>query len=167
MARKKFVKTVKEKQRANFEDSEDPGIVPKKFWSHVKFSSNSIRIPEIVSYAKRIRNNASDQAELFNEFFYDQFSCSSTYDRHFEPLVQESEKEFYISRFGVLKLLQNINSNKAAWPDGIHGKVLKNCATSLALPLSILYNNCYNIGSIPAEWRSANIVPVHKKAIKV
>ena len=64
---------VKEKQRANFEDSEDPSIVPKIFWSHVKFSSYSTRIPEIVSYGKRIRNNASDQAELFNEFFLTNF----------------------------------------------------------------------------------------------
>ena len=112
-----------------------------------------------------IRNNASDQAELFNEFFYDQFSCPSTYDIPFEPL-DEPDKEFYISRFGVLKLLQNINSNKAAGPDGIHGKILKNCATSLALPLSLLYNKCYNIGSIPNEWKSANVVPFHKKGDK-
>ena len=82
------------------------------------------------------------------------------------PSPNDSDNEFYISRFGVLKLLQNINSNKAAGPDGIHGKILKNCATSLALPLSLLYNKCYNTGSIPNEWKSANVVPVHKKGDK-
>ena len=67
----------------------------------------------------------------------------------------------------VLKLLQNIKSNGAAGPDEIHGKISKNCATSLAFPLSILYNKCYNIRSIPNKWKDANIVPVHKKGDKI
>ena len=37
------------------------------------------------------------------------------------------------------------------------------CSFSLALPLSLLYNKCYNTGLIPNEWKAANVVPVHKK----
>ena len=63
-------------------------------------------------------------------------------------------------------MLNNINPNKAPGPDGIHGKVLKNCATSLAQPLSILFNLSYRTGQIPNEWKSANVVPVFKKGDK-
>ena len=39
----------------------------------------------------------------------------------------------------IRKLRSNINPNKACGPDGIHGRILKNCPNSLAKPLSILF----------------------------
>ncbi len=63
-------------------------------------------------------------------------------------------------------MIGNINSNKACGPDGIHGKVLKNCASSLAYPLSLLFKLSYNTGCVPAEWKLAHVVPVHKKGCK-
>ena len=44
--------------------------------------------------------------------------------------------------------------------------VLRNCAASLAKPLSLLFNTSYNTGCIPAEWKLALVVPVHKKGEK-
>ena len=63
-------------------------------------------------------------------------------------------------------MLAKINSNKAGGPDAIYGKILKNCAVSLAYPLSILFRISYNTGCIPREWKLANVVPVHKKGAK-
>ena len=53
-----------------------------------------------------------------------------------------------------------MNANKAAGPDGIHGKLLKFCASSIAKPLSIIYNKCFKSGTIPDIWKLGNIVPV-------
>ena len=61
---------------------------------------------------------------------------------------------------------KSINVNKACGPDGISGKNLKNCAGSLAYPLSLLYKLSYNSGIIPQEWKLANVVPVFKKGSK-
>ena len=66
--------------RSTLRKEHDPTLIPKRFWSHVKSTSNSSRIPECVSYGGRFRNNAKDQSELFNAFFYDQFSSPSNYD---------------------------------------------------------------------------------------
>ena len=66
----------------------------------------------------------------------------------------------------IEKFLSCINSNKACGPDGIHGKILKNCSKSLAYPLSILFKLSYNYGLLPTDWKCANIVPVHKKGPK-
>ena len=63
----------------------------------------------------------------------------------------------------VKQFLDNVNINKAAGPDGIHGSVLKYCSDSLCRPLSIIFKLAYNTGIIPTEWKYANIVPVHKK----
>ena len=70
------------------------------------------------------------------------------------------------NRNRVHKHLSNINSNKASGPDGIHGKILKNCSGSLAYPLSLILKVSYNTGSLPKEWKLANVVPIHKKGGK-
>ena len=62
--------------------------------------------------------------------------------------------------------MKDINVNKAAGPDGIHGKVLKNCKEGIAYPLSHLFSISYNSGQIPSEWKYANVVPVYKKGTK-
>ena len=44
--------------------------------------------------------------------------------------------------------------------------MLKNCASSLAYPISLLFKLSYNSGGVPAEWKLAHVVPVHKKGSK-
>ena len=126
--------------RSNLNNVEDdPALVSKKFWSHVKATSNSTRIPETVSYNGRFRNNINDQTELFNEFFSDQFSDASNYNIPIN-FKNDQDIDFSISHLEVRKLLKNINPSKAPGPDGIHGKILKNCSVGIAYPLSLIYN---------------------------
>lgn len=49
-------------------EEDDPTLISKKFWSHVKSMSNSSRIPETVSYKGSFRNNPKDQSEHMNIF---------------------------------------------------------------------------------------------------
>ena len=63
-------------------------------------------------------------------------------------------------------LLRNINPNKAQGPDGINGRILKNCAATLSYPISKLFELSYSTGDIPDEWKLANVVPIHKKGSK-
>ena len=164
--RKDFKNLVQDKMRSNLNDDDsDPALVSKKFWSHVKKMSNCSRIPETVSYGGRFRNTVEDQSELFNKFFSDQFSDPSMYDIPID-FRNDHEINFIISHHDVRKLLQNLNSNKAQGPDGIHGMVLKKCAFSIAYPLSLIYNTSYKTGIIPDEWKLAHVVPVHKKGSK-
>ena len=151
--------------RANFYDEEDPALISKKIWKHLKLTSGSTRIPETVSYGSRFRNDSDDQAELFNEFFSDQFSDSSDYniDINFD---NDDNNNIDFNFRQVRSLLNKVNVNKAVGPDGIHGKILKNCASSLAYPLSLIFKTSYNTGQIPNDWKLANVVPVHKKGSK-
>ena len=54
--------------------SNDTNIITKKFFSYLITSSKSHRIPESINYSGVIRTEPKDQAELFNTYFYDQFS---------------------------------------------------------------------------------------------
>ena len=149
--------------RLNVEDESDTSLISKKFWKYVKSKTNSTRIPETVWYKNKFRSKPIDQANLFNEFFSDQFSLESKYDIEID---MESNDRFFDVKFhelDVLLLLKDINPSKTAGPDGIHGMVLKNCASTLAKPLTIMFNISFVTGSIPNEWKLASVVPVHKK----
>ena len=163
--RKDFKNLVKEKMRANVIDEEDPALISKKFWKHLKFTSGSSRIPETVTYHTRFRNNYKDQAELFNEFFADQFSDTSRYDIDID-FSNDAVNDIDFNFRRIRTLLNKINVSKAIGPDGIHGMVLKHCAGSIAYPLSLIFKTSYNTGQVPDEWKLANVVPVHKKGSK-
>ena len=163
--RKQCKNLVEKKMNDNFEDEENRNHITKKFWSYVKSKSKSHRIPEVVSYKNRIRSNPRDQCELFNKYFFDQFSSPSAYDIN----IDYTNDHLYRINFepDIIKThLMNINPNKAQGPDLIHGRILKECASTLAYPLSRLFKLSYESGNIPADWKLANVVPVHKKGSK-
>ena len=164
--RSDFKKLVQSKMRDNLIDIDgDPALIPKKFWSFVKSTSNSHRIPDCINYGIKFRTNKQDQCELFNEFFSDQFSTPSNYniaiDYSHDPM-----SNFTIHPSVIQEVLSKIKTNKAQGPDKIHGKVLKNCAFSLAYPLSIIFNMCFQCGELPSEFKIANVVALHKKGSK-
>ena len=161
-ARKEFKKLVSQKMRENLYDYEDTNLLSKKFWTYVKRTNKSNRIPEIVFRGSSISSDTKTKADMFNKFFYDQFSEPSIYNT---DITFESDNDFDIdfSPSRVRALLAAINTNKACGPDEIPGMVLKMCSDSVALPLSIIYKLVYNTGSLPLEWKLSNIVPISKK----
>ena len=63
----------------------------------------------------------------------------------------------------VYKLLKNLNPNKAAGPDNITPRVLKELATHVAPILTIIFRCSYQTSEVPDIWKSANMCPVYKK----
>ena len=163
--RKKFKDIAAEKMRDNMYNTDDPALIMKKFWGHVKSNSKTHRNSDTIYYKGRFRNCNTDKANLFNTFFYEQFSQASNYDIGLDWSNDDTfEINFCNNKVG--DLLLKVNSNKACGPDGIHGEILKNCAVSLAHILSIMFKISYNLGYVPLEWKMAHVVPVHKKGSK-
>ena len=152
--------------RANFDDELNPNCITKKFWSSVKSASKSARIPEKMHLENTIRNNLEDIANLFNQHFYNQFSDSSNYDIDID-FSNDPFSEFTINESCIYNALKQLNPNKSRGPDNIGGLLLKNCARSISYPLTIMFNTSFRTGSLPTEWKMANIVPVFKKGIKL
>ena len=165
-SRREFKKLAEQKMRENIlTDDNASDLITKKFWSHVKSKTKSTRIPETVHLGDTYRSGTEEKAELFNVFFYNQFSKPSKYDISVNFDLGESFNiDFSLSK--VENLLSDINSSKAMGPDGIHGKMLKNCSKGLAGPLSKLFQICYYNCKLPSDWKSAHVVPVHKKGSK-
>jgi hypothetical protein len=51
----------------------------KKVWSHVKANSKNHRIPECMHRKDRYRSIPKEKCDLFNDYFFDQFSEVSNY----------------------------------------------------------------------------------------
>ena len=67
---------------------------------------------------------------------------------------------------GILKLIRNLNPNKASGSDGISGQMLLICDASVVRPLSIIFKNILSTSVYPDLWKLANVTPIFKKEDK-
>jgi hypothetical protein len=70
-----------------------------------------------------------------------------------------------VSETDVRKQLCKQKVRKAPGPDGISGKVLKECSQQLAGILTILFNKSLSIGYVPSPWKESTLVPLPKSYI--
>ena len=109
------------------------------------------------------------KAELFNSFFSEQ--CSILLNRsklatNLAPRTDQSVTSINFSRDDILKIIQNLNPNKAHDPDKVSIRMIKICGKSLSKPFEMVFKSCVIKGEYPSEWKKANVVLVHKKSDK-
>ena len=63
-------------------------------------------------------------------------------------------------------LLHHLDTHRSMEPDGIHPGVLRELAEVLTKPHSIIYQQYWLTGEVPADWKLANVMPVYKKGWK-
>ncbi len=150
----------------------DPHIGPKKFWSIMKElygSKVEAAIPPIIDNNITYSSNL-DKANLFADYFASQCSLDPPSDGFALPPLNYltdariSTVDFYVA--DVKAILSHLNTSKANGPDGISNRVLKECADSLAVPLTDLFNKSMNEGVFPRLWKLSNVSPVYKKALR-
>ncbi|KAK4816605.1 hypothetical protein QYF61_018653 [Mycteria americana] len=82
----------------------------------------------------------------------------------FQGLIRKSEKEVF-TRICSDRTRDNGSKLKDLSPE-IHPRVLKELADVLTKPLSIIYQQSWLTGEVPADWRLANVTPIFKKGRK-
>ena len=150
--------------RASFDDQNRNNLT-KKFWSYIKSTSKSTRIPELVYLNGKTSSDSKTKTDMFNEFFYNQFTETSQYDVNISfDTGSNFDIDFNVAR--VRDIISKLDSNKAQRPDNIHGLIFKKCSRVLAKPLSLIFTVIYNTGLLPEEWKLSNVIPVFKKGDK-
>ena len=137
----------------------------KPFWRFVKSRKQDFVGIAPLKRMGRLLNDSKDKAEIlvsqFKSVFTQEGDNSSLPDT--SKRAKESIPHLYITSEGVEKLLRGINPSKAQGPDRIPNLVLKTCAVQLAPGLATIFQRSVDAGTLPSDWRSANIAPVFKK----
>ena len=63
----------------------------------------------------------------------------------------------------VEEILKSLPLGKAAGPDSINNRLLKELAHPLSIPLCDLFNFFLTTGKVPQIWKQANVSPIYKK----
>jgi hypothetical protein len=106
-------------------------------------------------------------ANFINNYFKSVFTSHELNDP--TPNLQtRTDKTFSINPFAsfssmnVEKYLTELDTNKATGPDKISPLILKNCASAVSFPLSLIFIKSYIDGVLPEHWKEANVTPLHK-----
>lgn len=139
---------------------------PKSFWSYIESQKISKKsIPQLLKPDGSVTNSDKEKTEVLNNFFASVF----TKDDPSIPLPHLPRSNFTEMRNItctaeiVLKKLNKLNSQKAPGPDKIQSYFLKSTASSIAAPLTIIFNKSLTEGELPTDWKFALISALHKK----
>ena len=105
-------------------------------------------------------------ADLFNSFFASVFTIDSAVEKTACIRSDTVISDLTFSESTVLAALKALEVGKATGPDEIPAKLLKQTASVIAPSLCKIFNKSLQLGSLPSDWKLANVVPVHKKGAK-
>ena len=140
----------------------------REWWRHMKslmgYTSNNDVVMQGLAN-NLCEGNIEALANRLNEFVV---SVSNNLPRLTDDLAvidvqDEIPAEYVISVMMTENALQQIKVNKAVGPDNVPAWVLRDNASTLAAPLTALFNTSLRDGVIPALWKTAHVIPLPKK----
>ena len=142
---------------------------PKKFYGYTR---NMQSVKDTVIALKKgngeLTKTDQETADLLSAYFKEVYTVEDITNIPMATATaitwEDTNLEF--STDTVMKKLQQLKTDKSPGPDGIHPLLLRECATVLAKPLSLIFRQSYNTGILPDEWKTAHIVPIFKKGIR-
>ena len=139
----------------------------KNWWKTLKSfisKSNPSTIPPLTQNGI-VYTDAYDKANLLNEYFTKQTILDDVGTNvpciHSDPVHRLSS--IHLSPPEVQTVLKSLSVDKAAGPDLVNNKILRELSYELSLPLCDLFNKSLSSGVFPQIWKDANVCPVYKK----
>ena len=140
----------------------------KKLWTFIKHrKTDSIDIAPLKENGL-LKDTSTEKAEILNTQFSSVFTTDDPSDfpdqtPWHEDLRHPEIADIQISEDGVEKLLKDLNPHKAMGPDGLHPRILKQLASTIAPTLQVIFQKSINTGRVPSDWKQANVSPIFKK----
>jgi hypothetical protein len=141
----------------------------KRFWTFTKHKRSDGRQTPPLKSERLLHSEPTEKANILNNQFQNVFYKMTHISKEefsnrckmqgTTPEINDINKTVC----GMEKLLSKLNPTKAAGPDNITPRVLKELAPFIAPILTVIFKISYESGTIPAIWKTANICPVFKK----
>ena len=115
--------------------------------------------------------NPQDIANSFNSYFVnlgpELASKIESNDTHFKQFLPAPlQNSFFFNptnAYEIIKVTLSLNSSKSYSHDEISTSLLKQIISTIALPLSYIFNLSFSSGIFPNSLKIAKVIPVHKK----
>ena len=141
---------------------------PKKFWRFVKAKTRMrAPLPDLLKEdGSTLTTSDTAKANVLASFFSSVFTNEQ--DMNLEPphYCQASIGELLIVQQEVMHELGKLDTSKSTGPDDIHPRVLREAKEAIAVPLTHIFQESLNSGSLPRDWKIAYISAIHKKGPK-
>ena len=113
-----------------------------------------------------IYSESTDKANIFKNYFTEHSSLNDRYaslptDLHLPDYILHS---ITITPYAVESILSSLQLGKAAGPDIINNRILKELKDVLSTPLCDLFNGSHSQGKVPNILKEANVTAIHKKS---
>ena len=149
----------------------NPNTSAKTYWSILKSFCNDSKVPLIppLLVNKKIIPDFTKKANIFNDFFTLQctpLNNSSVLPAEVTFKIQSRLNSICFEEDDILKIIRNLNVDKAHGHDNISIRMLKICDSVVVEPLSLIFKNCLDSGIFPNLWKKFHIIPTHKKIDK-
>ena len=156
------------KQNDNIANKQKSDTLSSKNWrSTLKTiispnSSNSL--PPLHKYGQLITDDL-DKANTLNGCFRDQTLINDSNEAipdviHYNVL--HDLRHLILTPAHIEVILKSLPTRKAAGPDGISNRILRELAVELSYPLCSLFNQSLQTGTFPDSWMLSNVSPIPK-----
>ena len=142
---------------------------PKYFY---KFAKHNSKIRAVIGPLQdeegNLKPSNKKMSELLNEQYNSHFSTPDPtmtikYPKDFFGHPQGNTlSDINITREDIRDAIKTISQNSSGGPDEFPAILLKQCSTSLAHPLQLLYKAFLKTGEIPTDLKRAIIIPIYK-----
>ena len=142
---------------------------PNLFHGHCRRSLKTKQdVANVVDGRGNLTETEEEAAKALNEYYQSVFTAdeASTEPPDFPEKTHKRLSDVTFMEETVEDMLSSRDPNKAAGPDGIESRILKECAAELVPILSVLFRKSLDGGEVPEAWKEANIVPIHKTETK-
>ena len=136
----------------------------KRFWSYIKSLRKDTTGISPLREMGSLHSAPQEKADILNRCYQSAFTVEGQGeipDMGEQPLP--SAPDITVGEEGVLNLLLKINPHKAAGPDKIPARILRECAVRISPLLTVIFQKSLDEGVVPKDWQNANVTAIFKK----
>ena len=160
-AKDKYTENIFDPQEDTYEPTKRQPL--KKFWGFINSLKKDASGTAPLKQDGVLISDAKGKANILNEQYASVFTeedVSSLPDLGPSPFPKMPHPT--VSQAGVEKLLHNLKPNKAAGPDKLSPRFLREVSEELAPLYTLLFQKSLDEGQVPSQWRTADVIIIRR-----
>ena len=141
---------------------------PNLFHGHCRRTLKTKQgVTNVINGSGTLTETEQETADALNSYYQSVFTRDdAALTPEFHQRTEEKIVDVVLTVETIEEQLQGLNPNKAAGPDGVESRLLKECAEEVAPVLQQIFRKSLDESEVPERWKEAEIIPIHKGGSK-